>query len=192
MPFDPQTSEMTNRIRRGFGQRGALGVHVDEVAVPVIPIYGLDQAPFRTDGVEFHGQLGVLAVAAQLSHVHVVPPSPGRTVIRQLIIANPEAAAQRYFWGSALASAFPAVGGLFTSELEPAAGNATADAGGGIAGSTAAAFVGPGQEGSCIVPAGSSLVIPMEWTLPTVSVFFIQTASVNVNLQVSVRGQFWR
>jgi hypothetical protein len=32
----------------------------------------------------------------------------------------------------------------------------------------------------------------MEWTLPTVSVFFIQTAGVNVNLQVSVRGQFWR
>lgn len=188
MPFDPQTAELTNRIRRGFGQRGAVSIHVDEVAVPVIPIYHLDKAPYRTSSQRFFESRDLAPAAGNVGRVELSPPAGGAAVVDQILIYNNTGAAQRFF--IAVQAAAAVVGATECPEL--ATGSTLGFAPVTLFASTP---VAAGAFGQVLYQGGIGptdfLLLPTEITINDGMELVIQTEVAAAAVRYSVNGRFY-
>lgn len=80
MPIVPQSVELIQRLREAFGLRGALSVSIDEVAVPVIPLFDASGPPFRIIG---RGVMGFGRITASAGHFPRIDwgPSDGQSTL---------------------------------------------------------------------------------------------------------------
>lgn len=189
MPFTPQTSELVNRIRRGFGQRGQLSMSVDEVAVPTVGLYQLDQCPFRTDGLQWFTTLAVPSNAANNSYAWVTADPSIVAIADELTVFNTNAGNQGINLNARLvASGAP---NAVTPELLPAAASAFASAPLRIEGGNAAGLIG-GFLALYLVPGACYTISRLDWFFQAGVALEIYGGSINQSVNVSVRGRWWK
>ena len=131
MPTDLQVGTPSEIIRRAFGIRGPISNAIDETIVPVALIAGLDEAPWRTNGLGCVVGAEVGALAANFSSVHFI--NNGTLLQQQLIVdrvylSNPEVAVRTVAFGfrgnllnavrSAVTAERPSVGPSFFDNFQ--------------------------------------------------------------------------
>ena len=190
MPFTPQSSELTNRIRRGFGQRGQLSVSVDEVAVPSVGLYNLDQVPFRTDGIQWFTTLAVPSNAANNSFAQVNADPSIIAVADELTVFNTNAGNQPINLNARLV-AYAGNPNAVTTELAnvPPAAFATAPL--NMSGGNAAGLAG-GCLSLLLLPGATYTIRQLDWFFQPGVVLEVFGGLINQSVNVSVRGRWWR
>ena len=185
MPIDLQTAELTSRVRRGFGQRGALSIALDETAVPVIPIYDLDSPPFRTDGVRFYCSARIPAGGAgTFAGLQLINPTNANViaVVDQIIFGNDDAAAHSYSVAFDLGTGSIAFADIVPEKLTSsplAPGTFTVAAPGGTVMIRAT------------LPTFGQLVIPVEIAVEPGHNVAALCADANIAAVASMSGRYW-
>lgn len=192
-----QTAELINRVRRAFGLRGQLGIDVESLASPVVPLFDASGAPFRSDGIEWWGSQFLAALAGNFGDVAVVADiSNIRAVVDQIIIANINAAPASFI--GFLQGRTYATGDCTSSESEGATiqgPNVPIDL---VSTTGAASYTATSPRLFTVqLPAQTSLVIPCEIALITIPGIAnrgltVQTGAVNQDCCITYRGRYWK
>lgn len=189
-----QTAEPSNRLKRGLGIRGDFTVGLNNLIVPTAALLDLSGAPYRTNGYRFLGRRGIGALAANFSSFLVCPVTGTgvKIVVDSLILTSDAVAVQKVVIGIATVAASPAAGasGPFSLEVDfPPTAFAT--------GNIPVAMSITQQAGTLLsagltdfyLPATSSQVLPMDYTIPDGFGLVVETNVVNQPLAVGVLGR---
>jgi hypothetical protein len=189
------TAELGNRLKRALGLRGSLEeIRFDGGISPTALVLDASGAPYRTNGYRFLGRRGIGALAANLTSFLVCPitGTQVKIVVDSLLLTNDNAAASKFVIGIQVVAASPAAGpsGPFSLEVDslPSAF---------ATGNVPVAMSITQQVGSLLsagltdvwVPLSSTVVIPIDFTIPDGFGLMVETNAVNQALAVGVLGR---
>jgi hypothetical protein len=188
------TAELGNRLRRALGLRGGVALELQDQVVPVATILAADGAPYRSNGFRIWGRRGLGPSVGNLTSFLVCPVvgTGVKLVVDSLILTSDEAAVQKVVVGivTVTVSPAPAASGPFSLELDfPPTAFAT--------GNVPVTMAITQQVGSLLsagltdfyVPATSSQILPMDFTIPDGFGLMVETNVANRSLAVGVFGR---
>jgi hypothetical protein len=189
--------ELAQRVRRLLSVRGRMPLDLDERCSINVQSMDCGTAPWRSDGSEFSGNVGNNAqpgnvINAQFA-VNGAGPVQTRAVVRQFIFSNRNAAPLCYLWQMIVDTA---VKGNPVWQTEARASyQATALTYSALkwtTASNAAPVVSFGSAtGGVVVPANSSIVVPVTIVIAGGYSLQIEQQTVNSEFFVTVQGETW-
>ncbi len=192
MPIELQTVELVNRARRAFDLRGSLQLLVDEVAVPVVQIYDATQAPFRLDGIAWARAGSDPGTAGVYTRIEVTPQQFNTTVVRQLIISNPNATAATFHWGPIL-STFAAPVAISTEQPDQLVARVPIGLNVATNGVPQVGLAAAGNGvGVVRIPGETAIVIPLDILLQPGAGLAVEVQAVATGVSASFSGYYFR
>lgn len=178
--------DYASQVAKANGLQGSIPGHID-------PTYNVGITLDDYTAPEYfwlrRGLLGMwggiqAAVAAQAGWVGIQSAPNVLTVVDTLIVTNPTAAAQVVLYG--LTTVTPSAGAYFPCPVRDVRGGTASQCAttGGVRASVA--NTAPGTPGRVVVPANSSLVVPVEFVLTGANFFSAQCQTLNADFSATI------
>lgn len=207
MPLESQFGEIATRLRKLFDIRGRMATRVDELVVPTVSVGEVNLPPYRSTPRAFMGYTTAAATAAEASIIGIGMPAArgaGRIIVRQIwSSSSPTAAAHNQQLGLMTYAALNATAAIvagYMLDVEDQDNLVILASGVGkivpvdlLSGTDPAIFTGPilgrqvlntAQQLTWLTPA-TPIVLPAGVAL------YVQSRTVNLDLQVGWYGEFY-